>query len=175
VAGRAGLGAGGIVGGVIRTVYIDTTIPSLWADPRPRSALRREITRTWWERQRPRYEVYTSPVVFEELDADDYPWRNAARNLIQPVPPLDVTDAVRRIAAIYRRHRLAPEADPRDSIHLAIASVYRIDCLLTWNCGHLANANKMVHFRVVSEREGLWMPLLATPEQLTEERDDEKA
>ncbi|OAD19585.1 hypothetical protein THIOM_004769 [Candidatus Thiomargarita nelsonii] len=30
-----------------------------------------------------------------------------------------------------------------DALHLAIASYHKIDSVLTWNCKHIANANKM--------------------------------
>jgi len=29
-----------------------------------------------------------------------------------------------------------------DAIHLAYAPYFKVDYLLTWNCNHLANANK---------------------------------
>jgi hypothetical protein len=44
-----------------------------------------------------------------------------------------------------------------------------VDYLLTWNCHHLANANKFEHIRVVNRRLGLMTPELVTPEQLFEE------
>lgn len=50
-----------------------------------------------------------------------------------------------------------------DALHLAIASYYRLDVLLTWNCRHLANPNEMQHIRAVNRELGLSMPLLTTP------------
>ena len=38
-----------------------------------------------------------------------------------------------------------------DALHLAYASFYKIDFLLTWNCNHLANANKRQHTVFVKE------------------------
>jgi len=46
-------------------------------------------------------------------------------------------------------------------------SALTIDRLkLTWNCRHLANANKFEHIRTVNRRLGLLTPELVTPEQL---------
>jgi len=53
-----------------------------------------------------------------------------------------------------------------DSLHLAYASLYKIDFLLTWNCNHLANANKKQHIRVINTRLGLFVPEIATPMEL---------
>ena len=52
----------------------------------------------------------------------------------------------------------------RDS---ALASFHKCDYLLTWNCRHLANANKFNHIRRVNTLLGLSVPTLATPLELT--------
>ena len=58
-------------------------------------------------------------------------------------------------------------ADPRgDALHLALASFYKCDFLLTWNCTHLANANKFGHIRRINVMLGLNVPLLVTPLEL---------
>lgn len=48
-----------------------------------------------------------------------------------------------------------------------------LDYLLTWNCRHLANANKFEHIRSINRRLGLLTPELVTPEQLFEEKSNE--
>jgi hypothetical protein len=54
--------------------------------------------------------------------------------------------------------------DPRgDALHLALASYNRCDFLLTWNCRHLANANKFEHIHRVNLQLGLFNPILTTP------------
>ena len=53
-----------------------------------------------------------------------------------------------------------------DAFHLAIASYHNCDFILTWNCWHLANANKFAHIRRVNARLGLFVPALVTPLQL---------
>ena len=60
-----------------------------------------------------------------------------------------------------------------DAIHLAFASVYACDVLLTWNCAHLANANKFEHIRRVNTDLGLSVPLLLTPLELMQTLTDE--
>ena len=50
-----------------------------------------------------------------------------------------------------------------DAVHLAAASYYRMEVLLTWNCRHLANPSKMGHIRAVNRELGLPTPLVTTP------------
>jgi hypothetical protein len=59
-----------------------------------------------------------------------------------------------------------PEDAGGDAYHLAIASYYEIDFLLTWNCRHLANPNKFKHMSIINGRLNLHTPILCTPEQL---------
>jgi dTDP-4-amino-4,6-dideoxygalactose transaminase len=60
-----------------------------------------------------------------------------------------------------------------DALHLAYASFYKIDFLLTWNCNHLANANKRKHIRVINARLNLPTPEIVTPLELFSEKPDE--
>jgi len=56
-----------------------------------------------------------------------------------------------------------------DAVHLAYTSVYKIDFLLTWNCKHLANANKKPHIRKINTNLGLFIPEIITPLELFQE------
>ena len=53
-----------------------------------------------------------------------------------------------------------------DAMHLSIASYYKIDYLLTWNCNHLANANKKQHIRILNTKLNLSVPEIITPLEL---------
>jgi hypothetical protein len=59
------------------------------------------------------------------------------------------------------------DRDPMgDALHLALASYHNCEFLVTWNCQHLANANKYGHIRRVNNLLGLYVPVLATPLEL---------
>ena len=79
---------------------------------------------------------------------------------------LEDVPEIRGIVKVYLENKLMPADDFGDAAHLAIASFYSIDFLLTWNCIHLANANKSEHIRKINMRLGLLSPDLITPEQL---------
>ena len=46
--------------------------------------------------------------------------------------------------------RIMPADPGGDALHLALASYHKWDFLVTWNCQHLANANKFGHIRRVN-------------------------
>ena len=58
-----------------------------------------------------------------------------------------------------------------DAMHLAFASYFKIDFLLTWNCNHLANANKKQHIRMLNTKLNLNIPEIITPLELFSEFD----
>lgn len=156
-----------------RRVYVETTIPSFYQDARstPDIVVRRDWTRQWWDGAVDRYELVTSPAVLDELAAGP-PEQNAPRlALVADLPLLPLEPAVTEIVHAYLRHKLMPADPGGDALHLALASYHKCDFLVTWNCLHLANANKFGHIRRVNTMLGLFIPALVTPLELLGESD----
>lgn len=86
--------------------------------------------------------------------------------LLAELPLLPTEDEVDRIVETYIRHQVMPRDPSGDALHLALASYHRCHFLLTWNCVHLANANKVEHIRHVNTLLGLFVPTLTTPAEL---------
>ncbi len=149
-------------------VYIETTIPSFFFETRsdPDMVARRNWTVAWWTEQRFHYELVTSLPVIEELQRGDHPHKQQALALLTDLPLLPIEDEVYGIVDAYVQRHVMPR-DPRgDAIHLALASYHHCRFLLTWNCAHLANANKFEHIRHVNTLLGLFVPALTTPVEL---------
>jgi predicted nucleic acid-binding protein len=155
------------------SVYVDTTIPSYYVDERPALRLHIERTRQWWESEREQYDVYVSDFVMLELEEGDYPRKSDALRLVRTLPRLAPDSRIGPIVEAYLAHRLMPRRDVRDALHLAFASHYKLDFLLTWNCNHLANARKQHHIRAVNTMLGLATPLIVTPLELVPAEPEE--
>ena len=148
--------------------YVETTIPSFYHEVRtaPDVVARREWTRRWWATAHERYELVTSPAVLDELSGGD-PSRVAERlALVGHLPLLAIDPSVAEIVETYIRHKVMPADPGGDALHLALASYHKCDFLVTWNCLHLANANKFGHIRRVNAMLGLFVPALVTPLEL---------
>jgi predicted nucleic acid-binding protein len=149
-------------------VYVETTIPSFYHETRttPEIVARREWTRRWWSNAGTRYDLVTSPAVLHEL-AEGPPERSADwLNLVAGLPVLTVDAAIAEIVEAYIQHKVMPADPAGDALHLALASYHKCDFLVTWNCEHLANANKFGHIRRVNTMLGLLVPALVTPLEL---------
>jgi predicted nucleic acid-binding protein len=149
------------------TVYVETTIPSYYFDKRSELANDIQRTRQWWDEERSSYECFLSVVVVDELGEGVYPHQADCLMLVADLPRLEITEDVLEIADVYWARQLMPRLPVRDALHLAVASYYRMDVLLTWNCRHLANANKFPHLARLNQTLGLSVPQLVTPMQLT--------
>jgi predicted nucleic acid-binding protein len=156
--------------------YIETTIPSFYCElrTRPDIVARRDWTRQWWAGARNAFEVVTSAAVLEELTLG-IPERSAERlALVQDLPLLPVNSAVAEIATAYISHKVMPADPAGDALHLALASYHKCDFLVTWNCRHIANANKFGDIRRVNTMLGLFTPALVTPLELLETSDEDE-
>jgi len=148
------------------TVYIETTIPAYYCDSRASIAPDIARTREWWDQERSSYICFTSAVTIDELSQAPNPTRDKCLVLIEGMPLLALEPPVVEIAEAYQTHRLMPGPPVRDALHVALACYYRVDYLLTWNCKHIANANKVRHLETLNARLGLSTPLLVTPHLL---------
>jgi predicted nucleic acid-binding protein len=155
----------------METVYIETSIPSFFHETRlePEMVARRHWTRQWWDQSATRYRLVTSEGVIAELQEGEYDTQADAVALLNDLPRLEVVDDIANIIDVYLANHLMPKERLGDALHLALASFHKCDFLLTWNCTHIANANKFEHIRIINTRLGLFVPALVTPMELSQE------
>jgi len=151
-----------------KIVYIETSIPSFYHEvrPEPEMIARKNWTRDWWDNQRKYYQPVTSLAVIEELEKGDYPNKEKVLKLLDDIPILEISLELTDIVDTYVNRKLMPANIKGDALHLAIASFHACDFLLTWNCKHLANANKFGHIRRINTLLGLFVPVITTPFEL---------
>jgi len=150
------------------SVYVDTNILSylhyLGSDAEALSCQR--ATREWWEQERPFFRLLASRVVGSELAAGEYPGQQRALAEVRRLPYLAYSRAVGDVEAKLLDAHVVPLAVPGDAFHLAFATVYRVDYLLSWNRAHLVSEEtqrKLVRFRAAF---GLRTPLVVSPESI---------
>lgn len=158
-----------------KRVYIETTIPSFYYEDRKAAEMvaRRHWTVEWWDKRSYGYEMVTSIPVIEELERGNHLRKNETLQLISNLPVLPIEEEIYEIVDTYIEHRLMPKDPHGDALHLALASCHHCHFLLTWNCAHLANANKFEHIRHINTMLGLFVPVLTTPVELLSGEDGE--
>jgi predicted nucleic acid-binding protein len=152
-----------------KTVYLDTTVLSYLFDERESLRSLTELTRRWWKTQGRSYRLFLSAETLAELRDGNYDHKAQSLKEASSIEILRRTDDIETIAKVYVDNLLMPKKVEGDAIHLAYASVYKMDFLLTWNCDHLANANKKQHIRIINTKLGLVVPEIITPMELFKE------
>lgn len=141
----------------------------------PDVVARREWTRQWWIKARGHDELVTSAAVLDELGGGNPARATERLALVEDLPLLAIDPAIAEIVQTYIHHKVMPSDPGGDALHLALASYHKCDFLVTWNCLHLANANKFGHIRRVNTMLGLFVPALVTPLQLLGGHDDSRS
>lgn len=152
-----------------KTVYLDATIPNFMYDQREEARTFVKVTNDWWREERQFFDVWASEATLDEVVSGDYPHKTDAIAFASRIQLLPPDDEILEIAQTYIDHYLMPHSLKGDALHLAYASFYKIDFLLTWNCTHLANANKTRHIAVLNTRLRLSVLEIITPLQLFHE------
>jgi len=153
---------------MIETYYIETSIPSYYYETRTNTQIKamQEWTKQWWNLPKQDCIIQIGlPVIAELLEAP-HPKNENCLGLIENLPVLEYTEEIDEIVTAYIKHRIMPNEAMGDAAHLAFASFYKCDFLVTWNCKHIANANKFDHIARINSMLGLFNPKLVTPFQL---------
>lgn len=160
----------------MRSVYIETSIVSyLTALPSRdlRAAAWQQITTQWWEKERPKYELFTSELVVTESAAGDPSAAQRRLAQLEGISELVIDDEVKTLAARLIADGGVPSDAKADALHVATASVHGMDYLLTWNCRHIDNATTKPIVRSICAVAGYACPEICTPlELLSEEATD---
>jgi hypothetical protein len=153
------------------SVYVETTIPSYLTAAPSRDLVmagRQQITRDWWQNAQERFTLYVSEAVLQEIRAGDSVAAARRIELVKGLTVLDVTKEVDSLAEIYQRHFGLPQRARTDIVHIAVAVVYELDYVVSWNCKHIANAQILRRLMDVNYTLGRFTPLLCTPAELLE-------
>lgn len=153
------------------TIYIETTIIS-YLTARPSRDLiaagHQQITAEWWELVRPKVDCFVSPFVIEEASRGDSAMVARRLEAIASFPVLRQNDTVDELARRYFEKMSIPERARIDAFHLAMASAYEMDYLLSWNCRHIASAQVQKMTQRMNDELEIQTPIMCTPEALME-------
>ena len=112
------------------------------------------------------YTVYSSQLVTRELERMTEPHRTGYLNLTKPFETLDLAEEAGILAEEYIHRGIFHRKFLADAVHYALASFHKVDYLVTWNFGYLANVRKQARLRLFNQATGFFAPQIVTPEFL---------
>ena len=87
---------------------------------------------------------------------------------MEGIPLHQTAPEIDRLVNACIEHKVMPADADGDARHLAVATFWKYDTLASWNCRHIANANKSGPIARINRRLGYDTPQLITPLQLLE-------
>ena len=151
------------------TVYVETSIFGYLSARSSNNLILManvEATREWWDSRRSQFALYISQVVLDEVARGDSAIAAQRLEILRDFPLLEVEQAVQNLAAQFLRQSNLPLKAADDALHIAVATVYGLDYLLTWNCRHIANAQIQKKLAQISLNSGYELPIICTPYEL---------
>ena len=153
-------------------IYIESTIPS-YVVARPArdllQAARQQTSKDWWELKRHQHELFTSQIVLAEISSGEPEMAKQRLETLAGIPVRRVNEQAENLTLEILGSGLLPADADRDAGHIALATVYEMDILLSWNCRHIVNAAIQARLRKLAAKSGLTLPVLCTPDELTGE------
>ncbi len=152
-------------------LYLETSVWNYYfADDTPE---KKEITLRFFDKIREgEYEIFISDIVVEEIGRANANKKQSLLNIIGEYGPtkLIVSEEVAELAQQYISEGVLPTSKIEDAMHAAVATVFEVDALISWNLKHLANLKKMELINAINIKAGYFKRLeLITPMEVSDE------
>jgi predicted nucleic acid-binding protein len=111
-------------------------------------------------------------LLLSDLLADELlPAPLAVQEILAMVPAqhVEVIETTRQVDRLRDEYIKAGAAGPRqanDALHIALATVWRADLLVSWNFKHIVHLNKIRLFNAVNLREGYTVLEIRSPREV---------
>ena len=122
------------------------------------------------------FEGYTSDYVIDELKKAEEPKSSNMMALIVKygLTVLHKKAEVENLSELYISHGIIPTSHIYDSLHVALASVYKLERIISYNFQHI-NRNKTKNQTViVNEAEGYGEVIIVTAKEVLEDEETER-
>ncbi|NOT48639.1 MAG: hypothetical protein HOP17_12930 [Acidobacteria bacterium] len=146
------------------SIYLETSVIGAYLDNTDQ--FRRDLTIRWFEHELSEYKAYSSILVQREFERIDEPHRTGYLKIIKDLDRLELAEEVAILAEGYISRGIFHRKFIADAVHVALASFHKVDYLVTWNFGHLANVRKQARVRLFNAAAGFFSPAIVTPEFL---------
>jgi hypothetical protein len=131
-------------------------------------AANQQVTQEWWQNRRPKFDIYISQLVAQEINVGDAEAISKRQQARADCIYLDITPEAVNLAEKLIERNAIPRPAAEDGLHIAIATVSGLDYLLTWNFKHIANAALRANVELVCRLNGYEPPVICSPMELME-------
>ncbi len=110
--------------------------------------------------------VYSEVTMDELVDAPEF-----VRNVLKGIHEKDkeyvvITDEVLILAETYISEKVVGKTSRADCIHIALATINKVDILVSWNFKHIVNINRIRGYNSINLRLGYQTLEIRTPKEI---------
>ncbi len=149
-------------------IYLETTVFNYYFD-REREG-HEDVVKLFGALADGEHEGYTSDYVVDELEDCEEPKRGMMLALIDlhGIKTFEVNDDAKRLAGTYISNGIIPASKFYDSVHIAAASVFGIEAIVSYNFAHI-NRNKTKLLTVgINTENGYGSIMICTAKEVLE-------
>jgi predicted nucleic acid-binding protein len=146
-------------------IYLDTSVISAYFDAG--KPLRHRISPKWFKNDLSAFEPFVSTLTLQEIE--NTPDKKLVRKMIRlidshAITALAMQEEIVGLAALYRKIIIPKEIN--DSLHIAIASHYGMDAIVSWNFKHIVNLKTINAIHAINQKYGYKFLEIVTVESL---------
>ena len=135
-----------------------------------------DTKRLWENIKAGKYGVVLSDLTLIEINKSAEPKRSFMQDCISNIDYEEVmtSDESRRLSSLYLERGGLPPKSKDDALHIAIATAYNCDILLSWNFKHIVNTRTIKGTKAIATMEGFKDIIICTPTMLIEGGTDDE-
>ena len=152
----------------IQKIYIDTSVLGGYFDIEFDVATRRLFD----EVQKGEYKVVISNITEGELLNAPKRVRTLLNDLSIDYEIIKLTDDVVNLALEYIRENVVGQTSYNDCLHIAIATISRLDVLVSWNFKHIVNIKRIRGYNGINIKNGYPLIEIRSPKDLIDYEND---
>lgn len=144
-------------------MYLETSVISAYFDFWKSNQEQKYYTRKFLKEVVPYYEVYISDICLQEFRRSRIGWQRAYLRLVRGFEVKSMNKAIDELAKEYIKGGIIPKSKINDANHLAVASFYKVNYLVSWNQKHIVRPYKINQIVAFNVKHRLYVPTIVKP------------
>jgi len=146
-------------------IYLETSVINfLFAEDAPE---KKRITEEFFSVIE-EYEVFISDLVLLEIEQAQEQKKKLLLNIIKKykMRALESSDKIENLAQIYVNEGIIPKKYINDALHIALATKYKMDAIISWNLTHIVKLKTKFQVKKINEKLKEKDVIICTPEEM---------
>jgi len=146
-------------------IYLETSVINfLFAEDAPEKM---KITREFFNLIE-EYEVFISDIVLLEIEQASEQKKEMLLNVVKKykMRALETSEQIEKLAEAYVNEGIIPKKYFNDALHIAIATKFKLDAIVSWNLTYIVKFKTKYHIKEINKNLNEKDVIICTPEEM---------